>query len=315
MLANCVEASDSTAIRDAAVAGQLPAAAASSPSLKPCEAAGKTTAHGRLLVTDDNPLNLDVAARILQGMGHEVVTAESGAAALDHLAQGRFDIVFMDCEMPDMDGIAATRLARQAEKARSLNCETTQPVPIIALPAHSADEIHERCMAAGMDGFITKPLTKKKLQEALDRWLHGPTAARSAGACDAIELVTSPGPSEHVPAVDASVLTSLMAARPGDAAEFLARLVARFEELATRQIAQLWQAYEEGRSDEAGGLAHGLKSSAGAIGARQVASRAGQIEQHVKNHGLTGLEPILAPLGGDLAAAMNGLSKFCGAAG
>jgi len=308
--ANGVEAASPTAIRDAAGAAPLSAAADSSRSL-----AGKSTAPGRLLVTDDNPLNLDVAARILRGLGYEVLTAQSAAAALEHLAQGSFDLVLMDCEMPDMDGIEATRLARRAEEARSPQGQKPQRVPIIALTAHSADEIQDECTEAGMNDFITKPLTKKKLQDALGRWLDEPATQSSVPGSEASERISTAAPCGQTSSVDTSVLASVMAARPGDAREFITRLIFRFDELATRQIAQLWQAYREGRSDEVSSLAHGLKSSAGAIGACQVASRAGEIERHVRHHGLTGLEPILAPLDGDLAGALSGLSEFSEAAG
>lgn len=316
MLTNCVEGACSITIGDTGGTARLSPAAAScsSQSLKAYgpDAPDKATARGRLLIADDNPLNLDVASRILQGLGYEVVTAEGGSAALTHLAQSRFDVVFMDCEMPDIGGIEATKLARRAEEARLTDGQTPQRVPIIALTAHSADEIHDRCVAAGMNDFITKPLTKKKLQEALTRWLGESPATRFEPGSEATEPAVTPATSEQILCIDTSALTSLMAARPGDAAHFIARLVSRFEELAARQAAQLWQAYREGRSDEVGSLAHALKSSAGAVGAYQVASRLSYIERHVRDHGLTGLEPGLELLADDLSAALSSLSTLFG---
>ena len=313
MLISCVENSGGSATSDASRATHSSSAAGSAQSSSRSEFGPGSTARRRVLIADDHPINLDVATRILQSLGCQVVAAEGGAAALERFAQDMFDIVLMDCEMPGMDGVEATRQARRAEAARSggVDEQASRRVPIIALTAHSADEFRDKCVAAGMDDFITKPLTKKKLQDVLCRWLPEPSAAP---VCRDREAAEPDGAASlgQGPVIDKGMLSSLMNARAGDAANFLARLIHRFEQLASGHVAQLWQENREGRSDEVRRIAHRLKSSAGAIGACRLASRAGQIERQAKEHGLAGLEPVLEQLNNDLSAALEGLRTFAG---
>jgi two-component system sensor kinase len=111
----------------------------------------------RLLVADDSPVNRDVAAGLLELCGHEVVTASTGREALAAWAEQPFDAIFMDLEMPDMDGIQAT------ERIREQEADTGRSTPIIALTAHALASIHERCLAAGMNHCLTKPLQPSEL--------------------------------------------------------------------------------------------------------------------------------------------------------
>ena len=112
-----------------------------------------------LLVVEDNPVNRLVAERLLQREGHRVSTAESGQAALDLLEHERFDAVLMDCQMPGIDGYETTRRLR----ARG------ERVPIIALTAHAMPADRQRCLDAGMDDYVTKPIDSAALAKALAR--------------------------------------------------------------------------------------------------------------------------------------------------
>jgi two-component system sensor kinase len=111
----------------------------------------------RLLVADDSPVNQEVAAGLLELYGHSVVTVSDGREAVTAWQKEHFDAIFMDLEMPNMDGLEATQCIRQQEAA------TGRHTPIIALTAHALKGVHERCLAAGMDHCITKPLQPDEL--------------------------------------------------------------------------------------------------------------------------------------------------------
>jgi signal transduction histidine kinase/DNA-binding response OmpR family regulator len=116
----------------------------------------------RVLLAEDNKVNQTLASRILEKRGHTVVVAETGKAVLEILGNEAFHVVLMDVEMPDMDGLAATAAIRQHER------DTGSHVPIIAMTAHAMAGDKERCLAAGMDGYVSKPLQMKELFAAIE---------------------------------------------------------------------------------------------------------------------------------------------------
>jgi signal transduction histidine kinase/DNA-binding response OmpR family regulator len=128
-----------------------------------------------VLLAEDNKVNQTLATRLLEKWGHIVTIVENGADAVDTLNQRSFDVVLMDVQMPKMDGLEATAAIRLKERA------TGEHIPIIALTAHALNGDRERCMEAGMDGYVTKPLSRKELQIALE----------SVIALPAMELVES----------------------------------------------------------------------------------------------------------------------------
>jgi CheY-like chemotaxis protein/HPt (histidine-containing phosphotransfer) domain-containing protein len=123
-----------------------------------------------ILLVEDNPVNQQVAQRILQDWGHTVTVANNGREALEALERARFDLILMDVQMPEMDGLQATAAIRQREKG--------ERVPIIGLTAHAMKGDRERCLAAGMDGYVSKPIDTTQLFQAIERT----SAAKPASA-------------------------------------------------------------------------------------------------------------------------------------
>jgi CheY-like chemotaxis protein len=117
----------------------------------------------RILLAEDNPVNQMVAARLLENRGHLVKVAATGLEALTALESNLFDLVLMDAQMPVMDGLDATRAIREKEK---VSCGH---VPIIALTAHAMSGDRDRCMAAGMDGYASKPIRSEDLFREIER--------------------------------------------------------------------------------------------------------------------------------------------------
>ncbi len=120
--------------------------------------------QAEVLVVEDNAVNREVSVRMIEQLGHRVEVAEDGAQALAAVERSSFDIVFMDCQMPVMDGYEATRRIRALP-------ERSRRLPIVAMTAHAMDPDRARCLAAGMDDYISKPFTSKEIAAALAKWL------------------------------------------------------------------------------------------------------------------------------------------------
>ena len=125
----------------------------------------------RVLLAEDNPVNQKLAERLLEKRGYKVVVASNGRQALRALEKERFDLVLMDVSMPEMDGLEATRAIRAAE------LKTGSHLPIVAMTAHAMKGDRERCLDAGMDGYVSKPIQAKELFEVAEQALHAVTMA------------------------------------------------------------------------------------------------------------------------------------------
>jgi two-component system sensor histidine kinase/response regulator len=125
--------------------------------------------HARILLAEDNIVNQKVALAQLKGLGFAADAVANGHEVLSALKQVPYDIIFMDCQMPEMDGYEAARLIRQAE--RSSNANWKAPVRIVAMTANAMTGDREKCLAAGMDDYLSKPVRKAELQSALMKWI------------------------------------------------------------------------------------------------------------------------------------------------
>jgi len=119
----------------------------------------------RVLLVEDNVFNQKVASRLLETLGCAVVVAENGQRALDMMVDRDFDLVLMDCQMPVMDGLEATRRIRQLPGPQGR-------VPVVAMTANVLGEHRDACLAAGMDDFASKPVNKKTLREIVTHWIR-----------------------------------------------------------------------------------------------------------------------------------------------
>jgi two-component system, sensor histidine kinase and response regulator len=124
----------------------------------------------RVLVADDNAINRTVTERMLQRGGHTVALAENGMQAMEMALAGRFDLVLMDVQMPEMDGLAATVAIRRAES-------TARRTPVVGLTAHALRGDRDRCLDAGMDDYVAKPVRRQELEAAMVRALRRNSSA------------------------------------------------------------------------------------------------------------------------------------------
>jgi signal transduction histidine kinase/CheY-like chemotaxis protein len=153
---------------------------------------------GKLLLVEDNPVNLLVAQRLISLTGMTCETAENGEQALEKMARGKYDIVLMDCQMPVMDGYTATRTWREHEAESQL-----QPLPIIAMTANAMAGDRQKCLDAGMDDYLSKPVSREHLDITLRRWLEMPSRLRRSGSPHEAEVpaveMPVPVPVQEIP--------------------------------------------------------------------------------------------------------------------
>jgi CheY-like chemotaxis protein len=147
------------------VAGPL--ASASGLAAGRAAAVGSEDGHGRLLLVEDNFVNRRVAIYMLNKLRYQVDVAMQGREAIDKLSMYHYDLVLMDCQMPEMDGFEATRIIRDSASP-VLNHE----VPVIAMTAHTFPEDRANALAVGMNDFLAKPVDRSTLQSMLEKWMN-----------------------------------------------------------------------------------------------------------------------------------------------
>jgi signal transduction histidine kinase/CheY-like chemotaxis protein len=152
-----------------------PAVATPAPAAKAQARAAKGQGGLAILLAEDNPVNQRVAQRMLEKLGHSVVVANNGREAVDALEKTRFDAVLMDMQMPEMDGLQATGAIRTRELTH-----TVERVPIIALTANAMKGDREKCLMAGMDAYLSKPIKSSELKDALDNYARGAVASAAS---------------------------------------------------------------------------------------------------------------------------------------
>jgi CheY-like chemotaxis protein len=133
---------------------------------KPYREEKAPSAQFRILLAEDNLVNQRFAVRTLERMGHQVVVVQTGQEALAALQAEKVDLVLMDVQMPEMDGLAATREIRRREQG------TQEHLPVIAMTAHAMKGDRESCLDAGMDDYIAKPINREELQQSIERVMN-----------------------------------------------------------------------------------------------------------------------------------------------
>nr|WP_238396003.1 ATP-binding protein [Xanthomonas fragariae] len=223
----------------------------------------------RILLAEDNPVNLLVAQKLLAFLGFEADTATDGEAALSSMESTRYDMVFMDCQMPVLDGYAATRRWRAMETESGRG-----PVPIVAMTANAMAGDRERCLAAGMDDYLSKPVAREQLDACLQRWLPRQQALPELASCGPAAMNPESASAAAQPILDNSVIDELYEVAGADTFTILQL----FLEDAPLIIERLEVAAANRDSIQLRDLAHTLTSSSANVGAQAVSNAARRIE-------------------------------------
>ncbi len=257
------------------------------------EAAASDLAGMRVLLVEDNPINQQVAAELMQGRGLEVELADDGEQAVQKVLAhpaGHYDLVLMDLQMPVMDGYEATRRPRLDQRYFDL--------PIVAMTAHAMAEERRRCQVLGMNGVVTKPIEPELLYATLARFATVAPAGTSVappGAARAID--PSPPPAMTPPAalpVIAGLDTTTGLRRVGGKLAFYRQMLARFAREQGSFESRFAQAVSSGDWHAALREAHTLKGLAGSMGATEVQARAEALEKAARDKSAQGVTGPLA---------------------
>ncbi len=225
--------------------------------------------RGRVLVAEDNAVNQKVAQRQLQKLGYFSDTVANGLEAVEAVSSIPYQLVLMDCQMPEMDGFAATAAIRKREREFGL-----PRIPIVAMTANALEGDRERCIAAGMDDYLSKPVKPIELARTVEHWIL-PDAA--------LEQI-----------LDHDVLTTLR--EMGDDTAFYVEVIDIFLGDAPGYLAAIREAVAAADHAAVHLAAHTLKSAAGNVGADLLSRTSDEIEQLARRGSLEGIEPLLLQL-------------------
>jgi signal transduction histidine kinase/CheY-like chemotaxis protein/HPt (histidine-containing phosphotransfer) domain-containing protein/CHASE3 domain sensor protein len=267
----------------------------------------------RILVAEDNPVNQEVAAGVLEMLGCEMVSAPNGEIAVSLFAEEKFDLILMDCEMPVMDGIEAARHIREIEamgEALPGSAGRHRRIPIVALTAHALNEVRAKCLEAGMNDFLVKPFDEQQLAKTLERWLEKsgrvvapPLQPRAAAA-------QLNGDEAVVGVIDTAVTDRLRALDRKGGPSRLGRAVARFVESAPLLVNTICESHAKGDAEALWRAAHSLKSSAGALGAKRLSLASAEIESGTRTSGVAAVTDLVAGIEKELKTATKALQDL-----
>lgn len=289
----------------------------------------------KVLLAEDNPVNVEVASAMLESLGLEVSRACNGEEALHSLQSDDFDLVLMDCQMPVMDGFAATTEIRRREQQHG----HARTLPIIAITANALQGDREACLAAGMDDYLSKPFTQQALGQTIARWITLPRLAPgllAAQEADARSLqpaslplpapapVPMPAQAPHavsltvpVPAspagdnaISTQALANIRALSASNGEALLERVLHAYLADTPPHLQALHTAIAAGNTDQLRKTAHTLKSSSANVGALALSQRCKDLEQLGRNNTTAGAAELLADMERSFQAVRQALGAL-----
>ena len=243
---------------------------------------------GRVLLAEDNPVNQEVALGLIEALGMRADVAANGREALARVAAVHYDVVLMDCQMPELDGFAATAEIRRREAERGGH------LPIVAVTAHALDGDREVCLAAGMDDYLAKPFTRAQLAAVLQRWL---SAADPGRPTEDAPVPPAARPDVTGVVVERATLNPQALAAigrlSGHGAALVGRVIRAFLADTPARLAQLREAGHAGNAEALRKAAHALKSSCANVGAERLAAFAAELEAIGRSGAVSRSAPLL----------------------
>ena len=258
--------------------------------------AGSASKPVRILVAEDSPLNQQVALKQLEKLGYQADAVSDGAQVLEALTRTVYDIILMDCQMPEMSGYEAAWQIRNQEKEQPENSTGPARIQIIAMTANTKADDRQKCLAAGMDDFINKPVQLPELEAAILRGLANRAAARTT---------------EDV--LDPIIIASLRQLRTSDKPDPLVPLIDLFLGEAPSRLDAMEQAVLRNDVASLAGLinvATNLKGSSANLGARNLAALCDEIEQVARSSELAEAQPLIERARQELERVRGALNQL-----
>jgi signal transduction histidine kinase/DNA-binding response OmpR family regulator len=273
------------------------------PAARPARA---TSLH--ILLAEDNRTNQIVATRMLQKMGHTVDVAGNGKEAISLLTTHRFDLILMDVQMPEMDGLSATRTIRESERT------TRRHLPIIAMTAHAMKGDRERCIEAGMDGYVSKPISSQEVEVAIAGVLGQRSEPAPVTGLEAKPLEVD---HEHAtpPAAPSRIGWNMgeTLERLGGDEKLFHEVIEIFLDDVPKHMASLRRAIAAGDAEAVEGAAHTLKGELGYLGVSEVSQKARELEEFGRNSDLRFAADLYATLASELSELLTSMRGTMGA--
>ena len=283
--------------------------------------AGSGTRLRKVLLAEDNPVNVEVATAMLDSLGVDVSCARNGEEALQAVRAGQYDVVLMDCQMPVMDGFAATGEIRRHERESGRG----RKLPIIAITANALQGDRESCLAAGMDDYLSKPFTQQQLAAVMGRWIalplpsapaaqvETPRAALAATVHHDEQRPVLPQETREQIARDVINMHALeniraLSAERGDA--LVQRVIAAYVDDTPQHLRTLRQAIAGFDAGNLRKVAHSLKSSSANVGAETLAQMCKDMENLGRADSTEGASGILTDMEHEFQAVRHSLSAI-----
>ncbi|MEN3277640.1 MAG: two-component system, sensor histidine kinase and response regulator [Massilia sp.] len=278
--------------------------------LPPPPRAGGSGAGGmrqrRVLLTEDNPVNVEVAKAMLESLGLQAHVANNGAEALAAVRAGSFEAVLMDCQMPVMDGFAATAAIRRDE----LDAGRPRTLPVIAITANALQGDREACLAAGMDDYLSKPFSQAELAAVIGRWIPLPlsTTVHHDEAAPTLPPETREVIQRDV--INAAALDKIRALSRAGGDALVQKVVAAYVGDTPQHLHALRQAVDGSDADTVRKVAHSLKSASANVGADTLARLCKDLEQLGRSAAVTGAADLLSDMEHEFQAVRHSLNAM-----
>jgi signal transduction histidine kinase/DNA-binding response OmpR family regulator/HPt (histidine-containing phosphotransfer) domain-containing protein len=260
----------------------------------------------RVLLAEDNPVNVEVARAMLESLDLEVDCARNGEEALNASRSGTYDCVLMDCQMPVMDGFAATAAMRREEREAGRG----RTLPIIAITANALQGDREACLAAGMDDYLSKPFTQQELAAVIGRWIALPLAATVHHDDEPPRL-----PPESVEVIQRDVINRValeniraLSRERGDA--LVQKVIAAYVDDTPQQLSTLRRAIDGMDTGNVRRIAHTLKSASANVGADALAALCREMEHLGRADTTEGADVLLTDMEQEFQAVRHSLNAL-----
>ncbi len=266
--------------------------------IEPVTKAERPRFHSCILLAEDNLVNQEVAVSMLTILGCEVELAENGLQAVEACTEKIYDLVFMDCHMPGMDGYKASVAIRRLEDAQG-----RQPTPIVALTADVQKGIQERCHCAGMNDYLSKPFSQIGLRDILSKWLK--TSPASSPAIE-IEPIQTPE-TDREAILDQKALQQLRDLGAANGRDVLGKVIGYFRRQSQEDVSLLRKAQTDNDSVALHRIAHSLKSSSANLGAMDLSRHCAKLEADARQGDLSEVSNLLNAIEAHLPQVLSAL--------